>query len=118
MRILWFMAEAIFRRINKEPKGSCAMPPNERTSRRIRNARRRQLSGGAADPSTKQGAEAVKRAETRWSQVRYLPAAPRTLERQIPPRLASLDSCGDKRNSFVVGSMWDWGALEGLVLPS
>lgn len=39
---------------------------------------RRQLSGGAADPS-QEGAEAVKRADTRWSQVRALPAAPTPL---------------------------------------
>ena len=52
------------------------MPPNEHASRRIRKTRRRQLSGGAADPRKQlKGAEAVKRAETRWSQVRYLPAA-------------------------------------------
>ena len=50
-------------------------PPNEYPSRRMRIFRRRQLSGGAADPS-QEGAEAVKRADTRWSQVRALPAAP------------------------------------------
>ena len=80
MRILRCLAETTdIRRINKELTGNCAMPPNRHTSRRIRQPRRRQLSGGAADPKHTRGAEAVKPADTRWSQVRYLPAALLTL---------------------------------------
>ncbi len=59
----------------KSQREKARTPPNVYPSRRMQLLCRRQLSGGAADPS-QEGAEAVKRADTRWSQVRALPAAP------------------------------------------